>query len=166
MLKDISNGQGFSLWERCGGPSCKNSSAEVISEAPSSAGILPLADFGIISPVNVHVTDKSRQKGGISSAHWEHSKIILVGTEASRPTLASPGRCSAATHSATPGSARASPPRRPGRRHRAAASAARAASSAASRYAAPNRQTCTSSGCSWCSGTLARQPAASGAVSG
>jgi hypothetical protein len=91
VLTDISTGQGFNLWERCGGPSCKNSSAEVISEAPSSAGILPLADFGIISPVNVHVTDKSRQKGGISSAHWDHSKIILVGLEASRPTLASAG---------------------------------------------------------------------------
>ena len=91
VLTDVSNGQSFNRWESCGGPSCKNSSAEVISEAPSSASVLPLADFGIISPVNVHVTDKSRQKGGISSSNWNHNKIILVGESASRPTLASPG---------------------------------------------------------------------------
>jgi hypothetical protein len=91
ILTDVTSGQGFSLWEPCGGPSCKNSSAEVISEALSAATVLPLADFGIISPVNVHVTDKSRQRGGISSANWKHSKIILVGRSASHPTLATPG---------------------------------------------------------------------------
>jgi Peptidase A4 family len=91
ILTDVSNGQSFNLWERCGGPTCKNSSAEVISEAPSSASVLPLADFGIISLVNVHVTDKSRQRGGIRSSHWKHNKIILVGGSASHRTLATPG---------------------------------------------------------------------------
>jgi two-component system, OmpR family, sensor kinase len=44
-------------------------------------------------------------------------------------------------------------------------SAARTAASSESRYDAPNRHTCTSSGCSWCSGTRSRQPSASGLVS-
>ncbi len=91
VLTDVSNGQSFNLWKPCGGPSCKNSSAEVITEAPSSATVLPLADFGIISPVNVRVTDKSRQRGGIRSVNWKHNKIILVGGSASHPTLATPG---------------------------------------------------------------------------
>jgi hypothetical protein len=91
VLTDVSTGQGFSLWKRCGGSTCKNASAEVITEAPSAAGVLPLADFARISPVNIHVTDKSRQKGGISSPNWDHSKIILVGGEVNHPTLAAPG---------------------------------------------------------------------------
>lgn len=91
MLTDVSNGESFNLWKPCGGSSCKNGSAEVISEAPSSASVLPLADFGIISFVNVHVTDKGGQKGGISSSNWNHSKIIMVGGEVSHPTLATPG---------------------------------------------------------------------------
>ena len=60
------------------------------------------------------------------------------------------------------------PTRRPRPRFRSSnnpASAARAAARACWRYPAPNRQTCTSSGCSWCSGTRAGQPAASGTAS-
>ena len=45
-----------------------------------------------------------------------------------------------------------------------AESAARAAATAPSRYAAPNRHACTSSGCNWCSGTRVRQPSGSGAT--
>ena len=45
-----------------------------------------------------------------------------------------------------------------------AARAARAAAPARVPYSAPYRQACTSSGCSWCSGTRARQPSASGAT--
>jgi len=92
VLTDVSTGQGFSLWKRCGGSTCKNASAEVITEAPFAASVLPLADFAVISPVNIHVTDKSKQKGGISSPNWNHTRIILVGGEAAHPTLAAPGR--------------------------------------------------------------------------
>jgi hypothetical protein len=89
ILTDVTNGESFSLWKPCGGSSCKNGSAEVISEAPSSASVLQLADYAVISFVNVHVTDKSRQKGGISSANWKHDKIIQVSASGSR-TLAAP----------------------------------------------------------------------------
>src|SRR5690606_5716181 len=44
-------------------------------------------------------------------------------------------------------------------------SAARAASTREARYDVPKSATCTSSGCSWCSGTRARHPSASGAAS-
>jgi Peptidase A4 family len=91
ILTDVSNGESFNLWKPCGGSSCKNGSAEVISEAPSSASILPLADFGIISFVSVHVTDKGGQKGGISSSNWNHNKIIMVSGSARHQTLATPG---------------------------------------------------------------------------
>jgi hypothetical protein len=91
VLTDVTNGQRFNLWKRCGGPSCQNRSAEVISEAPSAASTLPLADFGIISYVNIHVTDKSKQRGGIASPNWNHDKIILVDGTPNHLTLATPG---------------------------------------------------------------------------
>jgi Peptidase A4 family len=76
VLTDVTSGQSFNLWEKCGATSCKNNSAEIISEAPSSGGILPLADYGIESFVNVKIHDKSDQKGGIRSSNWNHAKII------------------------------------------------------------------------------------------
>jgi hypothetical protein len=91
VLTDITSGQSFNLWKKCGGTSgCKNNSAEIISEAPSnSTGILPLADYGLESFVNVKVHDKGGQKGGISSSNWKHDKIIQFnGT--SGDTLATP----------------------------------------------------------------------------
>jgi hypothetical protein len=89
VLTDVTSGQSFSKWENCGASSCKNNSAEIISEAPSSNGVLPLADYGIESFVNVKVHDKSDQKGGISSSNWKHAKIIQFnGT--SGDTLATP----------------------------------------------------------------------------
>jgi hypothetical protein len=79
VLTDLTSGQNFNLWEKCGATSCANNSAEIISEAPSSGGtILPLADYGLESFVNVKVHDKSGQKGGIRSSNWKHDKIIQV----------------------------------------------------------------------------------------
>ena len=79
VLTDVTSGQSFNLWKACGASTCKNNSAEIISEAPSSGStILPLADYGIESFVNVKITDKSKQKGGISSSNWKHDKIIQV----------------------------------------------------------------------------------------
>ena len=79
VLTDITSGQNFNLWKSCAsGSTCKNNSAEVISEAPSSGSVLPLADYGLESFVNIKVHDKSDQKGGISSSNWKHDKIIQV----------------------------------------------------------------------------------------
>jgi hypothetical protein len=91
VLTDVTSGQSFNLWKACAsGSTCENSSAEIISEAPSSGStILPLADYGIESFVNVKITDKSKQKGGISSSNWKHDKIIQVSATTSH-TLARP----------------------------------------------------------------------------
>ena len=89
VLTDLTSGQGFNKWEACGASSCKNNSAEIISEAPSSGSILPLADYGLESFVNVKVHDKSDQKGGISSSNWNHVKIIQTSAT-THDTLATP----------------------------------------------------------------------------
>ena len=90
VLTDITSGQNFNLWKSCAsGSTCENKSAEIISEAPSSGSILPLADYGLESFVNVKVHDKSDQKGGISSSNWKHDKIIQVSATTSH-TLATP----------------------------------------------------------------------------
>jgi hypothetical protein len=95
VLKDVTSGHGFNLWESCGassGHKCLNASAEVISEAPSSTtGILPLADYGIMNYVNIGVTDKSGQKGGITSSNWKDDEIIQVSQPKGTATLATPG---------------------------------------------------------------------------
>jgi len=89
VLTDITSGRSFNKWENCGVSSCKNNSAEIISEAPSSGSILPLADYGIESFVNVKVHDKSDQKGGISSSNWNDEKIIQTSMSTG-DTLATP----------------------------------------------------------------------------
>ncbi len=92
VLTDVTSGQSFNLWKACAsGSTCENSSAEIISEAPSSGSILPLADYGIESFVNVKITDKSKQKGGISSSNWKHDKILQISA-ATNHLLASPSR--------------------------------------------------------------------------
>jgi hypothetical protein len=81
VLTDLTSGQNFNFWEKCAsGSTCENSSAEVISEAPSSGSVLPLADYGLESFVNIKVHDKSDQKGGISSSNWKHDKIIQASS--------------------------------------------------------------------------------------
>jgi hypothetical protein len=90
VLTDLTSGQNFNFWKKCAsGSTCENNSAEIISEAPSSGSILPLADYGLESFVNVKVHDKSDQKGGISSSNWKHDKIIQVSATTSH-TLATP----------------------------------------------------------------------------
>ena len=91
VLTDVTSGQSFNLWKKCGASSCKNNSAEIISEAPSSGSILPLADYGIENYVNVKITDKGKQKGGISSSNWQHIKILQV-SQSTSDLLASPSK--------------------------------------------------------------------------
>jgi hypothetical protein len=91
IVTDVTSGQGFNIWKPCGALSCRNNSAEVISEAPSNGTgtVLPLADFGMMNFINAKVTDKSAQKGGISSSNWNHIKIVMVNS--SDQTMAAPG---------------------------------------------------------------------------
>jgi Peptidase A4 family len=89
-VMDNTNGNHFTVHQRCAGSACVRASAEAISEAPSdSSGILPMADYGASSFAAISITGGSGQTGGIKSSHWSHSKIIQVGFHSDR-TIASP----------------------------------------------------------------------------
>jgi hypothetical protein len=89
-VMDNTNGNHFTVHQRCAGAACVRSSAEAISEAPSDdKGILPMADYGASSFSAISITGGSGQTGGIKSSHWSHSKIIQVGVSSGR-TIASP----------------------------------------------------------------------------
>jgi hypothetical protein len=78
-LTDVTTGQSFNTpWEKCGASSCANSSAEVITEAPTgTSGILPLADYGISNFENIAMTDKAGQRAGITSSNWKSTDVVM-----------------------------------------------------------------------------------------
>jgi hypothetical protein len=83
-VNDNNNGQHFTVTKVCGPATCKRSSAEVISEAPSEVSgttetQLPLADYGAESFASVAVTNSSGFTGGLRSARWGAARIIQVG---------------------------------------------------------------------------------------
>lgn len=90
-LTDVTTGQSFNTpWEKCGASSCANSSAEVITEAPSgTAGILPLADYGISNYENIAMTDKAGQRAGITSTNWKSTDVVQENS--SNAILSTPG---------------------------------------------------------------------------
>jgi hypothetical protein len=81
-LSDLSNGQGFSTWRRCGASSCRNGSAEVITEAPamsvSGNRLYPLADCGTESYSHIQITDAAGQRGGFASSNWQNTQLVMV----------------------------------------------------------------------------------------
>ncbi len=93
---DNTNGHHRTVHQKCDVSTCKRSSAEVISEAPSdSRGILPLADYGAESFCGISITSGSGRTGGIKSSHWSRDKIIQVNDSnaiLARPTALN-GRC-------------------------------------------------------------------------
>jgi hypothetical protein len=91
VLTDVTRRTGFSVWRGCGARKCRNSSAEVISEAPSNFGVLPLADYGITTFAGIGVTDLAGRHGGIRSARWRRARIIQVGSGRHPKLLAGPG---------------------------------------------------------------------------
>ncbi len=83
-VTDNNNGQHFSVTKVCGPATCKRSSAEVISEAPSEVSgttvtQLPLADYGAESFASVAITNTSGFTGGFRSARWGAARVIQVG---------------------------------------------------------------------------------------
>jgi hypothetical protein len=71
-LTNTTNGEHFSHTLACpAGPSCRRTSAEVISEAPSNgASILPLTNFRAESFSDVVVTNSHGQRSGLRSPWW------------------------------------------------------------------------------------------------
>jgi hypothetical protein len=84
-LRDISSGRHFSRRVRCAASACTRSSAEAISEAPSSAAgkILPLADYRAAGFTAVAVST-ARRHGGLRSPWWRTYRVVGVGQTSHR----------------------------------------------------------------------------------
>jgi hypothetical protein len=97
-LTDVTTGQNFSMWEPCAASSCLNSSAEVISSAPSDANdgqpasILSLADYGVANFEGASMTDHGNQSGGFISSAWpQFFQVTQSDNPQTGTILASPG---------------------------------------------------------------------------
>jgi hypothetical protein len=76
---DNTNGHHRTVHQKCDG-TCKRSSAEIISEAPTVNGTQSsLADYGAVSFSGISITNGSGRTGGIKSSHWSRVKIEQVG---------------------------------------------------------------------------------------
>jgi hypothetical protein len=86
-LHDISSGRHVSRTLRCAASACTRSSAEVISEAPTSAAgkILPLADYRAAAYTAVTV-GTARHQGGLRGRWWRTYRIVGVGRTSHRVT--------------------------------------------------------------------------------
>jgi hypothetical protein len=106
-VRDNTNGHHRTVHQKCEG-TCKRSSAEVISEAPTIISGAPtqssLADYGAVSFSGISITNGSGRKGGIKSSHWSRVKIEQVGFS-SKNVIGQPTALTAG-HSPTTGSAR------------------------------------------------------------
>ena len=73
MLRDISTGRHFTRTLKCAAKVCLRSSAEVISEAPSSSsgGILPLANYRAASFSSITLTTSKGHRSGLTSRYWK-----------------------------------------------------------------------------------------------
>jgi hypothetical protein len=91
MLRDISTGRHFTRTLKCAAKICLRSSAEVISEAPSSnsGGILPLANYRAASFSSITLTTSKGHRSGLTSRYWKTYQIVGVG-ESSRKLAAQP----------------------------------------------------------------------------
>ena len=91
MLRDTTSGRHFTRTLKCAAKVCLRSSAEVISEAPSSTsgGILPLANYRAASYSSVTLTTSRGHRAGLTSRFWKTFQVVGVG-ESSRKLAAQP----------------------------------------------------------------------------
>jgi hypothetical protein len=91
MLRDTTSGRHFSRTLKCAAKVCLRSSAEVISEAPSSTsgGILPLANYRAASYSSITLTTSRGHRSGLTSRYWKTYQIVGVG-QSSRKLAAQP----------------------------------------------------------------------------
>jgi hypothetical protein len=90
-VRDHSDGHHFTVFDSCSADTCKRSSAEVISEAPTVGGNQSsLADYGALSFAHISITSAAGHSGGIISGHWTRTRIVQVGASSdaviARPT--------------------------------------------------------------------------------
>lgn len=84
QVTDNTDGQSFTVHQKCAGSACQRNSAEVISEAPTivigSKDIqASLADYGAVNFTGISITNGSGRTGGIKSSHWTRTKIEQLG---------------------------------------------------------------------------------------
>jgi peptidase A4-like protein len=93
-LTDLTTGGKITTAQTCPkGSTCRNRSAEVIAEAPSSSGgaILPLANFSQANFEAVQVTSRNGTHGALTSnSLWTTDSLTMVNSTGSA-TLAAPG---------------------------------------------------------------------------
>ena len=91
MLRDMTSGRHLTRTLKCAAKICLRSSAEVISEAPSSnsGGILPLANYRAASFSSITLTTSKGHRSGLTSRYWKTYQIVGVG-ESSRKLAAQP----------------------------------------------------------------------------
>ena len=92
-LTDLTNGGKIAVNKACPAKStCRNRSAEVITEAPSSSNgtVLGLADFGQANYKGIQVTSRNGTHGAmVSNGLWTTDALIMLGSAGN--TLAAPG---------------------------------------------------------------------------
>lgn len=80
-LVNLANGEGFNTWQRCALSSCRNATAEVITESPcknsSCTTFINLADYQTVHYSNIKLTDYAGQRGGTYSSHWATTKNVM-----------------------------------------------------------------------------------------
>jgi Peptidase A4 family len=93
-LTDVTTGGTVATVQACpSGSACRNRSAEIITEAPSSAGgsILPLADFGQAGFEAIQVTSRNGTHGALTSnSLWTADSLTMVNSTGNK-MLAVPG---------------------------------------------------------------------------
>ena len=92
-LTDLTTGGTIATAQACpSGSVCRNASAEVIAEAPSSStgAILPLVDFGQVNHEAITVTSRNGTRGAMTSnGLWTTDSITMVNSGGK--VLAQPG---------------------------------------------------------------------------
>jgi hypothetical protein len=92
-LTDLTNGGSIATAQTCpSGSTCRNHSAEVITEAPSSSSgsVLPLTEFGQVNNEAIQVTSLNGTHGSmVSNSLWTADTLNMVNSSGS--ALATPG---------------------------------------------------------------------------
>jgi hypothetical protein len=92
-LTDLTTGGNIATVQACpSGASCHNSSAEVITEAPSTStgSVLPLTDFGQVNYEGIQVTSRNGTHGFMATnSLWNNFALDMVNS--SGASLATPG---------------------------------------------------------------------------
>ena len=90
-LTDVTTGAKMQVMQRCPqGATCRNSSAEVITEDPGQAApVVNLADYGMVNFTGAAVTSVNGTKGSLSAnSLWTSSQIVMQN--ASKKVLSQP----------------------------------------------------------------------------